>query len=157
MLRIARCRLAYYFYFLCPRAPSIATPLTLSHPPLPTTPSLSTPTHPTPARVPRCFTHSPNLHTLCGAPTNPLTLHCPQPPHSPLPLPPRCLTIHSYSPHALAPLHTPQTFLSAPPCPCRHLSLRTPLSLLLPLRSLAPPTPSPALLFPPPLHSLPPQ
>ena len=111
MLRIARCRLAYYFYFLCPRAPSIATPLTLSHPPLPTTPSLSTPTHPTPARVPRCFTHSPNLHTLCGAPTNPLTLHCPQPPHSPLPLPPRSLTLHSNSSHALSPHQNLLTYL----------------------------------------------
>ena len=35
------------------------------------------------------------------------------------------------------------SFLSAPPCPRRRPSLRTPLSLLLPLRSLALPTPFP--------------
>ena len=53
----------YYFYYLCPRAPSLATPPTLSHPPLPTTPSLTTPTHPTPARVPRCSTLSSPPHS----------------------------------------------------------------------------------------------
>ena len=59
---------------------------------------------------------------------------------------------HAYSPSPCSPRHSP---LFAPPCQRRRPSLRTLRFLLLPLRSLALPTfPSPALLSPPPLHSL---
>ena len=59
---------------------------------------------------------------------------------------------HAYSPSPCSPRPSP---LFAPPCPRRRPSLRTLRFLLLPLRSPALPTfPSPALLSPPPLHSL---
>ena len=91
-------------------------------------------------------------------PPRSLTLHCPQPPHSPLPLTPRSLALiplmlspmgHAAPSLALdlplspSPCSPRPSFLSAPPCPRRRPSLRTPLSLLLPLRSLALPTPFP--------------